>query len=221
MPATEDPKRMKMFARGYHLRQGGRRLILGGGNLADSVIELSGPVREGTKKRKARLRSGVYTKLDFHAPTDEPEGEPLAPSTEPPHDSSMNEHTDQPVQRVSQLADNVSELAQSVRQQGEHIAALQGTIKGAGWGLGLFVALLAAFLGYMGLQLGEVRDEMRSTAARADARMDRLEDKVDALPAELRGIADSITSAITATQSGQPPVIIIERPGPEPQPLEE
>lgn len=53
-----------------------------------------------------------------------------------------------------------------------------------------------------------------------NTRMDRIETQVDALPAELRGIADSITSAITATQSGQPPVIVIERPT-EPPPPEE
>lgn len=120
-----------------------------------------------------------------------PAWQTIASSDGAPHDSGMN-------QRVSQLANSVSEL--------------RGTIKGAAWGIGLFAALLAAFLGYMGLQLGMVTDEVRATAARLDARMDRIEDKIDALPAELRGIADSITGAISATKDGQPPVIILERP---------
>ena len=42
------------------------------------------------------------------------------------------------------------------------------------------------------------------------SRIDRLEDKIDALPGELRGIADSLTGAITATR--QQPVIILQQP---------
>lgn len=157
------------------------------------------PERDGPKVVNLSLfttpsRSQVDDRVEQDS---ESSAEALAHGGGPPHDSGMNE-------RIDQLSHSVSEL--------------RGTVRAAAWGISLGALILTAFLGYMGLQLAQVSDEVRSSAARLDARMDRLDQKLDALPGELRGIADSITSAITATQSGEPRTIIIERPSPPGEP---
>lgn len=123
----------------------------------------------------------------------------LASRPHPPHDSDMN----------------------------ERIARLEGDVAGGkrvelallGFG-GLMLAIFAIVVTVLVFQVQETRESLSARMDRLEAGQLRLEDQMRALPGELRGIAESITSAITATQSGQPPVIVIERPAESPPPEE-
>lgn len=146
----------------------------------------------------------------------------LAPSTETPHDSESNTANPKTMSELTR-----DELDAKLERTEARVEAA--------------IARLESQFGELRGEIGEIKGEMRAEARHnsrlhqitwavisifavlaiggagfvfegMNARTDRIERQVDALPTELRGIADSITSAITATQSGQPPVIVIERP---------
>lgn len=127
-----------------------------------------------------------------------------------------------------------------VEHVAERLASLEGTLKGATWALGLFLAAILALMGSGGVfvvfqiedtkeqvqlseqrlnaRMGRLESGMDQLDGRLDSRMDRTEAKVDALPGQLSAIANSIANAITATR--QQPVIITLPPSEAPAPPE-
>lgn len=129
-------------------------------------------------------------------PTD---GETMADITREELDAKLDRTESRVDAAVARLETQFSEFRGEFRAEARHNSRMHQFTLAA---ISIFAVLMIGGAGF-------VVDALNT-------RMDRIEGQIDSLPAELRGIADSITSAITATQSGQPPVIVIERPaGPE------
>lgn len=160
-------------------------------------------------------------------------GEGLAPNPQPPHDSDdaatddkamtdlTREELDAKLDRTESRVD--AAIARLETQFGELKSDVRYTYRMQQWTMGLVSLVVAMGVGGFVLMASLITsvedraaDRMDRVEGRLEASQQRLEEQMNALPGELRGIADSITSAITAIQSGQPPVIVIERPaGPE------
>lgn len=184
-----------------------------------------GSVKEGTAQRPCTTTPD-HTPLARTVPRLAKEAEYSSPlgrlvsDKDPSHDSSMSNLTrdelDAKLDRTESRVD--AALARLEAQFAEFRGEFRAETRSNSRMQHLILAVIALLAVAVTASMGLLLETATSSETRLNARMDRIEGQVEALPAELRGIADSITSAITATQSGQPQTIILQWPSEPPPP---